>query len=121
MTIQIPNSNRKFDLEERTLKFGIEIINFAKTIEQTAISRPIISQLVRSGTSTGANYTEANECNFKKDFYHKINLAKKEGKETVYWLNILEGIINDKRKLRLLKQEAHEFVLIFSAILKKKV
>jgi four helix bundle protein len=121
MIIQIANSNKKFDLEERTLKFGIEIINFAKTIEQTAITRPIISQLIRSGTSIGANYSEANECNSKKDFYHKINLAKKEAKETVYWLSVLENIANDKTRLRALKQKAHEFVLIFSTILKKKV
>ncbi|MBU6415499.1 four helix bundle protein, partial [Patescibacteria group bacterium] len=69
------------DLEERTAKFGKEIITFCKTIKQDAITKPLVSQIVRSGTSIGANYMEANAASSKKDFQNKIFIAKKEAQE----------------------------------------
>lgn len=86
MTNQALNSNGqiKFDLEERTTKFGLEILSFCRSITADQVTRPLISQLVRSGTSIGANYCEANEANSKKDFIHKLSIAKKEAKETIY-------------------------------------
>ncbi|HLC38880.1 MAG TPA: four helix bundle protein [Patescibacteria group bacterium] len=123
MTNQITNSNHqiKFDLEERTSNFGKEIINFSKGIKINPINNPIINQLVRSGTSVGANYCEANESNSKRDFIHKISIAKKEAKETMYWLGLISSAEptkeNDAKQLR---KEAHELVLIFSSIIKNK-
>jgi len=121
MIKQAPNSNdQKFNLEHRTKEFSKEIIKFCKMIKADHLSRPIISQLIRSATSIGANYCEANECNSKKDFQHKISIAKKEAKETMYWLEMAAELDkNLKEPARKLWQEAHELVLIFSSILKK--
>ena len=114
----MPN-NQKFDLENITTKYSIEIINFIKKLKNTIINRPIIDQLIRSATSIGANYCEANEAESKKDFQNKIRICKKEAKETMYWLKILSEIEKDKiSEIKILYQETREFVLIFSAILK---
>lgn len=84
-----PGSNGSFDLEERTAKFGEDLIRFAKTIPQNVITMSLISQLVRSGTSVGANYSEADDAQSKKDFRHKISICKKGARETKHWLRML--------------------------------
>lgn len=122
MPNQVQSSNFKpFDLEERTAQFGQNFIEFAKTIPENTINRPLISQGVRSSTSIGANYMEADAAESKKDFRHKIGICKKEAKETMHWLRMIAaanpGLKNDCRKLW---QEAHELCLIFSSILNKK-
>lgn len=63
---------KKYDLEERTSQFGEHIIAFAKKIPKNPVTLPLISQLVRSGTSIGANYAEADGAESRKDFKHKI-------------------------------------------------
>jgi len=78
-----------YDLEERTAKFGENIIEFCKSIKQDAITKPIIIQLVRSGPSIGANYMEANAASSKKDFKNKIYICKKEAQETKHWLRMI--------------------------------
>ena len=78
--------NINYDLEERTTKFSKELISLCKKCRLDTISKPIVSQLVRSGTSVGANYSEANGASSKKDFRSKIFICKKESKETMYWL-----------------------------------
>jgi len=108
---------KKFDLEERTAKFGERIIELAKKAKKNVVTIPIIGQLVRSGTSIGANYCEANGASSKKDFKNKIFICKKESKETKYWLRLLakadETVAEECRELW---QEAQEFTLIFSKI-----
>ncbi|OGF24337.1 four helix bundle protein [Candidatus Falkowbacteria bacterium RIFCSPLOWO2_12_FULL_45_13] len=118
---QNPNNNNKYDLAKRTAEFGAEIIIFAKGIKENNINRVIINQLVRSVTSIGANYMEADCAESKKDFNHKIGICKKEAKETTHWLHML-GIAesNETEKCRKLWQEAHELTLIFSSIVKRK-
>lgn len=69
--------SKVYDLEERTAKFGENIILFSKQIPKNEITRPIISQLVRSGTSVGANYCEADCAESRKDFEHKLGICKK--------------------------------------------
>jgi len=111
---------RKFDLEERTQDFSKEIILLCYSIKNTSVSGPLIRQLVRSGTSIGANYCEATETGSKKDFRHKLLIAKKEAKETIYWLKLLklaEG--TDNGKIDLLISEAKELLLIFAASIRK--
>lgn len=121
MTKQIQNPNdKKYDLIERTSSFGKAVILFAKDIPENTINRPLISQLVRSATSIGANYMEADCAESKKDFKHKIGICKKEAKESTHWLHMMaianpEGI----ETCRKLWQEAHELTLIFSAISNK--
>lgn len=116
----IKDQSSKFNLELRTKEFGKQVIRLCKKIKITTISRPIISQLIRSATSIGANYHEATECNSKKDFKHRVVLSKKEAKETMYWLEMLSEI-EDKftDEIRLIREESHELVLILSVIVRK--
>ena len=107
----------KFDLEERTAKFGEQIIIFAKSVHQDAITKPLLNQIIRSGTSIGANYVEANGGSSKKDFRNKIHICKKEAQETQHWLRMLGTALPDRKdELRVLWQECHELVLIFQKI-----
>jgi four helix bundle protein len=104
-------------LEDRTCQFGEKIIDFCKLIEQDLISRSIISQLVRSGTSAGANYLEANGASSKKDFRNKIYICKKEIQETKHWLTMIERYKPElKNKIEFLRKETQELILIFGKI-----
>lgn len=121
MTNQSQNSNEKiFDLAERTSKFGKEIILFIKSLPMNEINKPLLSQLIRSATSVGANYMEADCAESKKDFKHKIGICKKESKESTHWLHMV-AVANDDRKdeCRKFWKEAHELTLIFSSIINK--
>lgn len=114
------NDKKVYDLEERTALFGEAVIGFAKIIPQNVINNPIISQFVKSGTSMGANYCEADAAESKKDFEHKIGICKKESKETRYWLRMIAAACPElKEKSRELWKESNELLLIFSAIIKK--
>ena len=121
--IQISNEiqsskDKIYDLEERTANFGEDIIEFAKTFERNEINRPLISQVVRSGTSIGANYMEADGAESKRDFEHKIALCKKEAKETKHWLRMIaKANPQAQTDCQKLWQEAQELTLIFSSIL----
>jgi len=78
-----------YDLEERTAKFAGQVIDLLKTIKVTAINERIITQLVGSTGSIGANYCEVTEAESKQDFIHKIGISRKEIKETKHWLRLL--------------------------------
>lgn len=107
-----------YDLEERTAQFGESIIDFCKALRKDMISRPIISQLIRSATSVGANYCEANGASSKKDFKNKVHICKKEIQETKHWLRMLaKSNPENKNRTRELWQEAQELTLIFSKII----
>ena len=109
----------KFDLEERTAVFGESAIQFAKKIPKNTVTASLISQFVRSATSVGANYCEADDAVSKKDFRNKIGLCRKESRESKHWLRMIasaeESCSDDARKLW---QEAKELNLIFSKIFK---
>jgi four helix bundle protein len=118
MTNNLITKNNRFDLEDRTARFSEKTIDFLKKLPQDIITRPLISQLIRSATSVGANYCEANEANSKRDFINKIAISKKEIKETRYWLRIISHTLPDtKEEIGNLFQEAQELNLIFSAII----
>lgn len=111
------NLKNKYDLEERTALFSERIIELCKKAPKNVITNPIIGQLIRSGTSIGANYCEANGASSKKDFKNKIFICKKEAKETKYWLRLLAKVEEMlKEECRECWQEAQEFTLIFSKI-----
>ena len=123
MSNQIQNSNikKKYDLEERTALFGEAIIAFARSLPDRLVNRPLISQIVRSGTSIGANYMEADGAESKKDFRHKISICKKEAKETLHWLRMIAAADHERKdECRKLWREARELTLIFSSILRSK-
>lgn len=115
----MPKWEGKFDLEERTARFGENVLNFARIIFKSDITRPLISQLVRAATSVGANYCEADCAESKKDFEHKIGICKKESKETKHWLRMVATAQPDMvEKCRELWREATELNLIFTTIVK---
>lgn len=109
---------KNYDLEERTAKFGESIVLFAKNLKRDIINLPLINQLVKAGTSIGANYMEANGASSKRDFGNKISICKKEARETKYWLRIISRVNQKhKNKCRKLWKEAQELTLIFSKII----
>ena len=113
-------NKKKYDLEERTAKFGEEIIKFAKKIPVNPVNSRLISQLVSAGTSIGANYCEADDAESKKDFKHKIGICKKEARETTHWLRMIVIAYPDLKEEALsLRSEAKELNLIFNAIINK--
>jgi four helix bundle protein len=113
------NENKKqYNLEERTLKFSENILSFLSGMKKDIITMPLISQLVRSTTSVGANYCEANGASSKKDFKNKIYICKKEAKETKYWLQLISKSVPDaNEQCKIYWQEAQELTLIFSKII----
>ncbi|MCX6744981.1 MAG: four helix bundle protein [Candidatus Parcubacteria bacterium] len=114
---QLPN--KIYDLEERTAKFGEDIIRFCRTVKSDNICNPIINQLVRSATSIGANYCEANNASSKKDFRNKIYICKKESQESKHWLRMLAvSLPTQAEGIKKLWNEAHEVTLIFQKITK---
>ncbi len=109
--------NRPFDLEERTAKFGEAAVGFAKRIPVTPVTESIIRQLVRSSTSIGANYCEADDAGSRKEFLYRISLCKREARETKYWLRVLASAGTEwKEEARALWREAKELHLIFAKI-----
>ncbi len=108
-----------YDLEERTAKFGEDAIDFIKTLERDEVNRPLISQIIRSATSIGANYMEANQASSKKDFRNKIQISRKEANETKHWFRMIaRANPSKKNKCQVLWKEAHELTLIFAKISK---
>ena len=106
-----------YDLEERTKVFSKDIIDLLIKVRKNEINRNLISQLVRSATSVGANYCEANGASSRKDFKNKIYICKKEIQETKYWIEMVaKSNPEEKEKLRILWKEAHELTLIFNKI-----
>lgn len=121
----MPNTqnNKLYDLEDRCLKFAQEVRNFVKLLPKTLGNSEDSSQLVRSSGSIGANYIEANESLSKKDFVLRIKIARKEAKETRYWLNLVDtsSLENLKDVAKSLMQESTEIMSILGAILRKSL
>ena len=118
---QNPNDKKVYDLEERTALFGESVIDFVKTLPQDRVNNELISQIIRSSTSIGANYVEADGAESKKDFRHKIAICKKESKETKHWPRMIARANPGKKDhCRKLWNEAQELTLIFSSILLPK-
>ena len=110
----------EYDLEQRTGEFGEAIIAFAKRVPINEVTRSLVDQVVRSGTSVGANYCEADDASTKKEFRHKIGYCRKESRETKHWLRmIVKAEPQFREDAAPLWQEAKELHLIFAAILRK--
>lgn len=109
-------SSRVYDLASRTQCFGSAVVTYARGVPLTPVTRSLISQLVRAGTSVGANYCEADGAESRRDFRHRIAICRREAKETCYWLEMLATALPKARgSMDELKQEAKELTLIFSA------
>jgi len=109
-------SSRAYDLASRTQCFGSAVVAYARGVPLTPVTRSLISQLVRAGTSVGANYCEADGAESRKDFRHRIAICRREARETCYWLEMLATALPGvQRGSTELTQEAKELNLIFSA------
>jgi four helix bundle protein len=106
----------KFELEQRTKQFALKVIAFVGSLPQTKTGAIIEYQLVKAGTSVGANYREANRAESRKDFIHKIGIVEKESSESCYWLEICdETNLGDVPQRHWLLQEARELLAIFTS------
>ena len=116
------NENKKdnyYDLEERTAKFGEDVIDFCRSLPRNDLTRPMINQLIRAGTGIGGNYCEADCAETKKDFEHKMGVANKEAKESKHWLRMIAHSVPEKSERAMeLAQEAKELNLIFITIIR---
>jgi len=111
------NSDKKYDLEERTAKFGEDVIKFVQKIPRGVVTNSLITQLIKASTSIGANYSEADDAESGKDFKHKIGISKKEARETKHWLRMmLVAVPEFEEEIKKLWQEAKELHLILNAI-----
>lgn len=108
-----------YDLEERCAKFGERVIIFCKSISNNEFTKPLINQFIRSATSVGANYMEANQASSKKDFTNKIRICQKESNESKHWARMISIAEQSQQDIcRELWKEAHELTLIFAKISK---
>lgn len=111
-------ATKEYDLEEKLEVFGEKIIDLTKKTPKNIITNPIINQIIRSGTSVGANYMEANGASSKQDFKNKIHICKKEAKETMHWLRMLARCCDEnKEECRDLWTETQGYAKMFSKII----
>ena len=111
-------TNKKYDLEDRTLIFAKRIIRVCKELPNNTVNFKLVDQLIRSAGSIGANYREANDSLGKKDFIHRLRIARKEAKETTFWLDlILEANSNFHKEINELIDESKQLRNILSAII----
>ena len=109
----------KLDLSERTKRFSIRIVNLTGYLSETSSSRTISHQILRSGTSVGANYRAACRAKSRRDFINKLKIVEEETDETLYWLELIGdcGLVKPD-KIEGLKKEANELLAIFVTSLK---
>ena len=107
----------KVELEKRTKEFALPVIMFVAALPKNNVNNVLGNQLLRSGTSIGANYREANRAESRRDFIHRIGIVEKEAAETQYWLEISQEarLGNETERQRLL-QESGELLAIFTSI-----
>lgn len=110
-----------YDLEDRTFEFALNVRVFIRKLPKNLSNFEYAKQLIRSSGSVGANYREANDSLSRKDFFNRIKICRKEAKESVYWLRLLD-ITNDavleETRIQLIT-ESTELMKIFGAILQK--
>ena len=108
------------DLEERTKRFSLGVIAFCTQLRQSRVTDVLVRQLLRSATSIGANYREANRAVSRADFVNKIGTVQKEAAETQYWLElIIESGMSTGASGEDLHAESSELLAIFTSIGKK--
>jgi four helix bundle protein len=106
----------KDELKKRTKEFALRIIKLVNALPNNPAGRVIGNQLLRAGTSVGANYRAACRAKSKSDFIYKINIVEEEADESAYWLElIVESGLMPNSKIESLLKEANELTAIFVA------
>ena len=113
-----------YDIKERCLRFAVKIVSFVDRLPKTIAGYEIGRQLLKAGTSVGANVEEADGAVSKKDFVNKIGIARKEARESNYWLKVIDlsNLLkkqNDNEELKWLLNESKELMKILSSIMSK--
>jgi four helix bundle protein len=114
-------SNIKFarELENRTKNFSVSIIRYLTYLPKSTEHDIIKSQLIKSATSIGANYREANRSRSKADFIGRLRICQSEASETLYWLEILHEIASNNTESDSLLKESKELLALFTSIIVK--
>ena len=111
---------KKYDLEERTTKFGKAVIKLCLKLSKGPINNRLIDQVIGASGSIGANYREANDALGKKDFIQRLKISRRESKEAQHWLELLmEANKDSKDEIQLLLKEVNELRNILSSIINK--
>jgi four helix bundle protein len=109
------------DLRIRTKQFALRIIRMYSALPQTPVAQILGKQVLRSGTSVGANYREAYRARSDAEFNAKMGICRQELEETAYWLELLvESNVVSADLLGLLQDETNQLIAIFTAIMKKR-
>ncbi len=111
---------QKRDLRDRLFSFSVRIIGIATLLPKTPAGFAIASQIIRSGTSIGANCEEAQDAISRKEFLKSLNISLKEARETKYWLKIIQKtFLLPQEKLDDILKENDEIIAILTASVKK--
>ncbi|MFH1347194.1 MAG: four helix bundle protein [Candidatus Margulisiibacteriota bacterium] len=115
---------KKYDIKDRTYQFAVEIVKFSRLLLKNTEVRDIGRQLIRSGTSIGANVEEADGARTRKEFGNKMTIGRNEAKETAYWLRLIidSDLLHNKsniEKANALLSECNELAKILSSIIQK--
>jgi four helix bundle protein len=110
---------RPFDIKERTLQFAIRVVKFVNILPKDIAINELGRQLLRAGTSVGANLEEADGAESRQDFIHKLGIARKEARETRFWLKVLmaSGLVNND-EVQVLYDESDQLIRILSKMTK---
>ncbi|MEK9178193.1 MAG: four helix bundle protein [Patescibacteria group bacterium] len=112
--------NKPRDIKERTFEFAVRVLKMSQTLPKNSVNNILLKQIIRSSTSIGANIEEAQGGHTKSDFTHSMNIAKKEARETLYWLRLVNELNPEiEKRLDLLLVENEELIKILTTIVKK--
>ncbi len=109
-------STPEYDIEKRTFQFSVDLLKYLRGVPKTTESTILIKQVLRSGTSIGANIHEAKGGHSKKDFSHFHSIALKSANETVYWLRLMGELNGETKNLNSLIDEAEQLTKIIATI-----
>lgn len=106
-----------YKLDDRAIAFAQEVKFFVRKLPVDIVNTEYAKQLIRSSSAIGANYIEANDCLGKKDFLMRTKIAKKEARETIYWLKLINS---ERKEKQILINEAQELMKILGSMIDKK-
>jgi len=106
-----------YDIREQTFQFAVQVLKAVRKLPDDSATRVVAYQLAKSATSVGANVEEADGAESRRDFVHKMSIARKEARESRYWLRVVRAAILDRTEFCSLEQESDELVRIISSII----
>jgi four helix bundle protein len=109
----------EYDIKEKSLEFSLKLLKYLNKIEKQRIILPIVDQLVRSGTSVGANIHEAQSSQSTKELSRYYRIALKSANESIYWFKLLDSSINESEELTLLVNELNTIRNILGKVIVK--